>query len=140
MYKNLLHLPITTIRPLLLHHQIVPISRKSPPKSKKSKPAHFCGVSILSQSQKMSTTSSSSNVTTPQLPVSDDRTTPESGSSLSSSSILAIPAAAVVVEEMVNHPLQEEATIEQSPNKPSPRYADVCSYPFSFLIYCHHLE
>lgn len=135
MHKNLSHLPIT-IR-LLLHHQIVPIPRKSP--KSKSKPVQL---SILSG--KMSTSSNSTS-TPPQLSLSD-LTTP--GSSSSSSSNLAIPAAAV--EELVNP--SQKATIEQSPPEPSPRYADVCyilsftTFPhsprcllrfFFVLIYCH---
>lgn len=124
MHKNLSQLPIT-IR-LLLHHQIIiPISRKSPLNVKsKSKPAQSC-VSILRQKKMLA--SSSFNVTTPQLPFSD-LTTPVSGSSSSSSSNLAT-AAAAVEELVVNHPLQDVATIEQSPTDPgSPRYADVCSF------------
>lgn len=114
MHKNLSHLPIT-IR-LLLHHQIVPISRKSP--KSKLNPAQL---SILSP--KMSTFS---NSTPPQLSLSDLTT---SGSSSSSSSYVAIPAAAV--EALVN-PLQK-ATIEQSLPEPGPRYADVCFHPPPFF-------
>lgn len=120
MHKNLSRLP-TTIR-LLLDHQFTPIPRKSP--KSKSKPTQL---SILSQ--KMSTFS---NSTTPQLSLSD-LTTP--GSSSSSSSNLAIPAAAVgvLVDQL------QKATIEQSPPKPSPRYADVCSI-LSFTSFPHPLR